>query len=496
MSNLIYTGTDWNAEKIQRVYEECELIGREELGLDWYPNQFEIVNFENMLDVYSSIGMPMMYNHWSFGKSFIQNYAQYKQGRMGLALEMVINSNPCVNYLMDENTMTGQALVIAHAAIGHNSFFKNNYLFRQWTSADSIIDYLGYAKRYIAQCEEQHGHAEVEALLDAAHALMNYGVDRYRKPKQLSARAELEKQKKRQAEWDRTYDELWSIVPGRSRSKHTEVKDRFLPNGPEENLLYFIEKRSPILENWQRELIRIVRMIAQYFSPQSQTKVINEGWASTVHYYIMNRLYDKGLIDDGSMLEFLALHTAVVRQEPFDSKRFGGFNPYHLGFNIFQDIKRISTNPTAEDREWFPDLAGGDWVRNWHYAYMNFRDDSFIQQFLSPKLIREMRLFSYLNDEKSDAYVIANIHNARGYRQIRNQLSDQYSIGKRMPDIQVTGVDFDSRECHLTHYTTDNVLLDEDQTLKTMVYFIQLWGFDCFIESRDRVTGDLLMSYT
>ncbi|MDF5484419.1 SpoVR family protein, partial [Vibrio parahaemolyticus] len=101
-----------------------------------------------MMDAYSSIGMPINYNHWSFGKKFIQTEQNYKHGQMGLAYEIVINSDPCIAYLMEENTVTMQALVIAHACYGHNSFFKGNYLFQTWTDASSIIDYLLFAKKY------------------------------------------------------------------------------------------------------------------------------------------------------------------------------------------------------------------------------------------------------------------------------------------------------------------------------------------------------------
>ena len=122
--------------------------------------------------------MPLFYKHWSFGKHFATHEASYRKGMRGLAYEIVINSNPCISYVMEENTTTMQALVIAHAAFGHNHFFKNNYLFRQWTDADGILDYLEFAKTYIAECEERYGHGPVERLLDAAHALMNQAVHR------------------------------------------------------------------------------------------------------------------------------------------------------------------------------------------------------------------------------------------------------------------------------------------------------------------------------
>ncbi len=158
---------------------------RTEFGLDVYPNQIEIITAEQMLDAYSSVGMPLFYKHWSFGKQFAHHEARYRKGMRGLAYEIVINSNPCISYIMEENTATMQTLVIAHAAFGHNHFFKNNYLFKQWTDADGILQYLDFAKGFIADCEERYGQVAVERLLDAAHSLMSHGVHRYprkRKP--------------------------------------------------------------------------------------------------------------------------------------------------------------------------------------------------------------------------------------------------------------------------------------------------------------------------
>ena len=132
-----------------------------------------------MLDAYSSVGLPLMYRHWSFGKRFARDELLYRAGMQSLAYEIVINSNPCIAYLMEENTMTMQALVIAHACFGHNHFFRSNHLFRQWTDADGILDYLAFARRFVAECEERHGLAAVERMLDAAHALQGQGVHRY-----------------------------------------------------------------------------------------------------------------------------------------------------------------------------------------------------------------------------------------------------------------------------------------------------------------------------
>src|SRR4029077_4860056 len=139
-------GAEWDFETVRRVYAAIEAIARDDLGLDVYPNQIEIISAEQMLDAYSSVGMPLMYAHWSYGKRFVRDEALYRAGYQALAYEIVINSNPCISYCMEENTMAMQAVVIAHAAFGHNHFFKNNYLFQQWTDAGGILDYLDFAK--------------------------------------------------------------------------------------------------------------------------------------------------------------------------------------------------------------------------------------------------------------------------------------------------------------------------------------------------------------
>ena len=158
----------------------------------------------------------------------------------------------------------------------------------------SIIDYLLFAKKYIAECEERHGVREVEELLDSCHALMNYGVDRYKRPYPISAEKEKRRQVERAEYIQRNLNDLWRTVPQTKQVDQAEV-DCF-PCEPQENLLYFIEKNAPLLEPWQREMVRIVRKVAQYFYPQRQTQVMNEGWASFWHYTLINTLYDEGLV--------------------------------------------------------------------------------------------------------------------------------------------------------------------------------------------------------
>lgn len=476
------TGSEWTFELLETYNNEIGAIA-EEFGLDTYPNQIEVISSEQMMDAYSSVGMPLGYNHWSYGKQFLSVEQSYKRGQMGLAYEIVINSDPCISYLMEENTMTMQALVIAHACYGHNSFFKSNYLFRTWTDASSIIDYLVFAKNYIAECEERNGVDAVEAVLDSCHALMNYGVDRYKRPYPISPAEEIERQKEREIYLQKQVNDLWRTIP--PSDKENKEKDTLrYPEEPQENLLYFIEKNAPHLEPWQREVVRIVRKIAQYFYPQRQTQVMNEGWACFWHHFLLNTMYDRGLVTDGFMLEFIQSHSGVIYQPPYNNQHFSDINPYTLGFHMMQDIKRICENPTDEDKEWFPDIAGTDWKVTLDFAMRNFKDESFILQFLSPKLMRDLRLFTIVDDDTSKDIEVSAIHDDRGYAIVRETLAAQYNLGNREPNIQVYNVDVRGDRSLTLHHTRYNRRpLEPKNAEEVLKHVHRLWGFDVHLHS-------------
>lgn len=498
---LLYEGADWNYDTVKRVYDAIETIALGEMGLDVYPNQIEVITTEQMLDAYSSIGMPLMYKHWSFGKHFARDEMLYRKGLRGLAYEIVINSSPCISYIMEENSTTMQTLVIAHAAFGHNHFFKNNNLFRQWTDARGILDYLEFAKDYISRCEDRYGAANVERVLDAAHAIMSHGVHRYPRKAAPDLREEERREVERQAYQEQIYNDLWRTVPnraGRPETPSAVAQRKAMLGLPEENILYFLEKRAPRLAQWQREILRIVRHVAQYFYPQKQTKVMNEGCATYVHYYIMNRLYQKGLLNEGAMLEFLHSHTSVVFQPDFDDPRFSGINPYALGFAMMQDIARVCTDPTDEDRYWFPAIAGnGDPLGTLREAWANFRDESFILQFLSPALMRKMRMFHVRNDAAEPDLVVRNIHNERGYRALRTSLAREHDIAYLEPDIQIVDVDLvGDRKLVLQHRVTNRILLDEGDARAVLRHVANLWGYEVMLVEVDAVTDAVLKEHS
>jgi len=365
---------------------------------------------------------------------------------------------------------------------GHHWINMNNYLFREWTNPDEILRFLGYAKKFIAQQEELWGIDEVEDVIDACHCLNKY-VDRYKKPVKLSKKKQKQYDTKRRIDDELNYNSIWDTIP--SEPKTEEVNNFQFPDHPEENILKFIEQHAPNIPNWKREIINIIRNLGQYFYPQMFTQVLNEGFACFTHYHICYALFDKGLIDEGFMLELLELHTSVIAQGDFHE-----INPYKLGFKLLMDIKRISIDPTEEDKDWFRDqdwVGNGKWMENVKYAVSNFKDESIILQYLSPKLMRDFSMFSLMDDSRDDMLEVTDIHDMEGYKHIRETLSNMYRLNSLQPDIKVTNVNvWGDRRLTLTHYRSDRHL-DEEHTLETMKAIQLLWDYDVELITEDRI---------
>ena len=500
MSDLLFDGDGWSYDTIQRIHDAVAEIAIGELGLDVYPNQIEIITAEQMLDAYASTGMPIFYQHWSFGKHFTQHEQMYRKGMMGLAYEIVINSNPSISYVMEGNTATMQTLVIAHAAFGHNHFFKNNETFREFTDPAGILDYLKFAKAFILQCEEKHGEAAVERLLDAAHVLQPQGVHRSGRRRKLDLRAEQDRQRDRRAYESETHNELWRTLPaptGQRQGADASSPEARRLGLPEENILFFLERHAPKLAPWQREILRIVRLVGHYLYPQRLTKVMNEGTATYVHYRIMQRLHELGRIDDGAFFEFLSSHTNVVAQPGFDSPHYSGFNPYALGFAMMRDIERIVTKPDDEDRAWAPDIAGrGDVMGVLKEVWANYRDDSFIAQYLSPRLMRELKIFSIEDDPQESEYLVGAIHNERGYRRLRRALARRYDPSESDPLMEVSAVDLlGDRRLYIEHKVLEGRLLSKADARKSLQHIADLWGYDVELRELDAQTGARISEY-
>jgi stage V sporulation protein R len=222
---------------------------------------------------------------------------------------------------------------------------------------------------------------------------------------------------------------------------------------------------------------------------------MNEGWATFWHHRLLNQMYDDGYLTDGVMIEWLKSHTNVIYQPPVGHPAYSGLNPYALGFAMYTDIQRICDKPTDEDRAWFPDIAGKPWLPTLFDAMRNYKDESFIGQYLSPKLMRELRLFAIRDDEKDAEYEVAAIHDDRGYRRVREMLSHQYDLGSREPNIQVWNVNLrGDRSLTLRHFQHNDRPL-HDTAAEVLKHVARLWGFGVQLESTN-AKGDVTKRFS
>ncbi len=389
--------SDYNLKDLESWNEKIEALVAKS-GLSCYEQQFEIIGYEDMLCYEAYIGMPSHYPHWSFGKSYERQRTFYQHNLSGLPYELVINSNPCLAYLMRDNSLLLQILTIAHV-YGHNDFFKNNRLFRNETRAELTVEtFKSHADRVRAYVQDPSiGPEKVERILDAAHGLKLH-IRRRGAPKMLD------------------------------RKQISEEKQAPVPERLAEDLLGFLAEKGRLLD-WERDLVEIVRAEAYYFLPQIETKIMNEGWASYWHYTFLNRLE----LPQKLHLEFLQRHNLVVR--PFSGK----INPYFVGYKMFDHlIREYGLEKALEIRA-------------------EERDESFLRRYLNRELCEEMHLFAY--EPKGTAVVVSEVSDEAGWKKVRDILAASVGMSG-IPVISAKGVDngvlqleheFDGRELELEY---------------------------------------------
>ena len=444
---------EWN----QRI---VELVQR--FGLDPYTQEFEICDYDEMLSYMVYSGMPSHYPHWSYGKAYEKLKTLYDYGLSGLPYEMVINSDPCIAYLMRDNTLALQILTIAHV-YGHNDFFKNNFTFRTIRAEFTIETFKAHANRVRHYVEDPSiGLEKVERILDAAHALSlqcrrNLSIRKQTETEQRIAKLENSKP---------STDPFQSIH--RRKDWVSPDLDK-VPLYPEEDILLFIRDHNPQLADWERDLLTMVHEQAQYFIPQIETKIMNEGWASFWHKRILEALD----LPQGLRLEFFVRHTQVLSPTP------GAINPYYVGMKVWEDIEKRWTHPSPEEvKEFGPkkETASEKLIEVREVE----RDSSFLRRYLTEELIRELNLFEY--QSRGNEKVVSRVADQENWQAIKDTLLQNVGTGT-IPVIKVEDADYNNnRSLFLKHYH-DGRDLQIEYAEKTLQYLRQLWGRDVVLET-------------
>ncbi|WP_138756502.1 SpoVR family protein [Paenibacillus sinopodophylli] len=454
---------------LERAIDEITEIAQG-FGLDFYQMRYEICPAE-IIYTFGAYGMPTRFSHWSFGKSFNKMKLQYDFG-LSKIYELVINSNPCYAFLLDGNSLIQNKLIVAHV-LAHCDFFKNNARFG--VTNRNMVESMSATADRIHQYEMDHGTEAVEKFIDAILAIQEHVDPTLIKPYQLDKKRYIEMVQKdsQRSEWNipsSQYDDLWNLDPDRTAAAEAAAQSqaadakRFPPR-PEKDVIWFIEEYSPTLQDWQRDILSMLRDEMLYFWPQIETKIMNEGWASYWHQRIIRELD----LTSEETIEFAKLNSSVVQPSRHS------LNPYYLGLKIFEDIERRFDNPTAEEQRRFGRVPGKGREKMFEVRELD-SDISFLRNYLTKDLVNDLDL--YIFEKKGPEWKITD----KSWENIRDQLV--YSkVNGGFPSLMVKDGDFNRvGELYLIH-EYEGMELDLKYVERTLPHVVQLWGKNVHLET-------------
>lgn len=428
-------------------------------GLDFYPMRYEICPAE-IIYTFGAYGMPTRFSHWSFGKQFFRMKLQYDLG-LSKIYELVINSDPCYAFLLDTNSLIQNKLIVAHV-LAHCDFFKNNIRFSN-TKRDMVESMSATAERVKAY-EHKYGKEEVETFLDAVLAIQEHIDPSLMRPKLAWSIDDLEEEEVEKKKVSQ-YDDLWNLDDRNKKRERSNVrKKKKIPPQPEKDLLLFIEEYSRELEDWQRDILTMMREEMLYFWPQLETKIMNEGWASFWHQRILREM---DLTSDEA-IEFAKLNAGVVQPSKTS------INPYYLGIKMFEDIEERYNNPTEEmKRRGVKPGSGRDKI--FEVREIEW-DVSFLRNYLNKDLV--MREDMYLFQRQGKEYKVID----KEWEHVRDQLVNMRTNGG-FPYLVVEDGDYlKNGELYIKH-SYEGIELDLKYLEKVLPYLHQLWGRTVHMES-------------
>jgi stage V sporulation protein R len=437
---------------LERAMGEIWDVARR-LGLDPYPTHFEVVPASIMYE-FGAYGIPGRFSHWTHGRAYQQIKTMYDYG-LSKIYELVINANPAYAFLLENNGLLQNKVVIAHV-LGHTDFFKHNAYFAP-TSRQMVETASVHADR-IRRYEFEHGPQAVEEFLDAVLSIAEH-IDPYPHMRRKEDAEPEKPARPRQT----PYDDLFYLGSEKRPEPPPPVKKH--PPEPDKDLLLFIAQNARDLEDWQRDIIHMVRDEQLYFVPQMQTKIMNEGWAAYWHVRIMRELD----LSQDEYLQFAEMHANVLAP----SRR--SINPYFVGLKIWEDVERRWDEPTAEERERFGRKGGEGKAKIFEVRSLE-NDASFLRNYLTKELVEELDLYLYRYE--NGKWVIVE----KDWAKIRDMLvRSMTNFGQ--PYIVVEDGDYKrNRELYLRH-CYEGQDLDMDYAERTLRYVYRLWGRTVHLET-------------
>jgi len=466
--------------RLIKIENRINQIVTEELKLNCYPIEFDVIPAQKMLEV-MAYNIPTNISNWKYGREYEREKTIYEHSGRSLPYEVVINSNPAKAYLMKENRFAVQALVIAHV-YGHVAFFTNNKYFQN--SRQDIIGIMYEASKRFNEYERRYGIDEVEKTIDAGHALQRHSSPFELGETEDEKRRRIFEQRKKQLY---THGGEFSDLTNFEVDKINEDIELYnqklwrklklkSPVEPTEDILRYLIDNSRVLEDWQKDILEVLRMEGQYYWPIIKTKIMNEGFAVFIHEKVINQLYNEGLITDSEHAEFNYANSLVKAENPFS------INPYLIGSKIWEDIED-RWNKGRYGREW-ENCVDSRKKAVWDTKEMNgwqkckevmttYIDWFFIQEFLTAELIQNLNL--YLFSAKETAQSIDYVITKRDAEEIKQKIVQFLSIN-RIPTILVEDGNFNNKGDLKLKHKYDGLPLDVTNAEETLKHIEYLWG--------------------
>ena len=483
-------------KRLIKIEDNIYRIALDELKLKFYPIEFDIIPPQKMFEI-MAYHLPTNISNWKFGRDYERWRTLYEHGARGLPYEVVTNSLPAKAYLMNNNKFGVHCLVIAHV-VGHSAFFATNRYFTN--SRQDIISILFEASRRFLEYEHRFGIDEVERIQDAGHALQWHSSPFEPNETEEEKRRHIFEQKRKAIH---SFGGDYSDVSGKQKKKINEDVELFnqklwralklrTPVEPTEDLLRYIIDNSIILEDWQKDILEVLRVEGRYYWPIMKTRFMNEGMAVVVHEKIMKRLFEKGLLSSSEHADFNYSNSLVKSEHSFD------LNPYLLGSGIWYNIEdRWNKGRHNEDYEQCGNSKEKEsWDTNdmvgWEKCLEvmeTYTDWFFIQDFLTPELVRDLKVYVYA--AKDTVQTIDYIITKDKADEIRRKLI--YAFAQQMvPKIEITdGNNNNSGEIILKH-KWDNAPLEEGYAKETMKHINRLWGRKVYLHTKDSEGGEVV----
>lgn len=450
-----------------------------EFGLDCFPQEFDVIPAQKMLEI-MSYNLPVNYSHWSFGRDYEKQRTQYEYSG-GIPYEVVLNSNPSRAFLMRTNPYPIQVLVMAHV-YGHNDFMKNNIYFGQ-TRRDMLTSASESAGR-LRKYEEDYGIAEVERLIDAAQAIqMHIDSDLFQKT--TDADSPTEKRVIQPAPFGDLFDYNGQLTHKTFEEKREESRKikRKIPAEPDQDLMGFIMRHSPRgYEEWELDILNVIREQSKYFMPQRKTKVMNEGWASFWHMRIMSRLFQDGFLTPEEHGFYNLYNARVLASNPY------GMNPYLLGVKAFNNIeKRYNAGQFGPEWErsespnkWDIDTHVGKGMEKIFEVRRTHMDWFFLDEFLNKQIVEDAELYIYGTKQQGNVEELTV--EETNWHVIKDLVVRSFAHSG-IPLIKVLDGDYGGKRELYLHHFYDGLTLEEEYARQTLRQVFTLWDRPVHLET-------------